>query len=92
MSTSTTTDRPRLSDRAHRIQSQLSRHHADGEWVAVASICDGLGLNSHEIRSALAELVTAGVAQRQRSFICRDGRRTHCTSFRLTDNTREVSA
>lgn len=87
----TTTARPRLSDRAHRIHAQLSLH-ADGEWVAVAAICASLGLNSHEIRSALTELVIAGVAERERSFARRDGRRTHCTFFRLTDTTNGVSA
>lgn len=86
MTTPVTSTRP-LSDRAHRVLFQLALH-PDGEWVAVASICKGLSLNSHQVRGALNELRTAGMAERRR---CYDGkRRTHRTYFRLTDTTSEA--
>ncbi|MER7951992.1 hypothetical protein ABTY59_31835 [Streptomyces sp. NPDC096079] len=91
MTTSTTT-RPRLSDRAHRIHFQLRVNHTEGEWVEVAALCAGLDLTSHEVRSALAELVSAGVVERERSYIRREGHPTHRTSFCLADYTSEVSA
>ncbi|MFJ4880086.1 hypothetical protein ACIP93_33430 [Streptomyces sp. NPDC088745] len=88
----TTTERPSLSDRAHRALFQLALH-VDGEWVEVADICTGLGLNSHQIRHALKELRDAGMAERRRRYVRAVTGRTHRTYFRLTGNpTSEASA
>ncbi|MER6616394.1 hypothetical protein [Streptomyces xantholiticus] len=88
MTTATDTRTRDFSDRAHRVLFELALHHPDGEWVDVASICTGLGLNSHQVRAALNELRVAGMAERNRRYV-RDetGRRTHRTFFRLTDHT-----
>ncbi|MFI8206701.1 MarR family transcriptional regulator [Streptomyces sp. NPDC085937] len=91
MTTTVTTSTRDLSDRAHRVLFQLALH-PDGEWVAVASICKGLSLNSHQVRAALNELRTAGMAERRRCYVRDDGHRTHRTYFRLTDTASEASA
>ncbi|GAA5070307.1 hypothetical protein [Streptomyces similanensis] len=81
-----------LSDRAHRVLFQLALRRGDG-WVDVASICAGLGLNSHQVRRAITELHTAGMAERKRCIL-RDagGRRVKHTYFRLIDTTSEARA
>ncbi|MEU9354975.1 hypothetical protein AB0D65_29270 [Streptomyces griseoloalbus] len=81
-----------FSDRAHRVLFQLALH-PDGEWVDIASIYTGLGLNSHQVRAAVNELRIAGMAERRRRYV-RDasGRRTHRTYFRLIETTSEASA
>ncbi|MFK0279567.1 helix-turn-helix domain-containing protein [Streptomyces sp. NPDC090499] len=80
-----------LSDRAFRVLCQLALYPR-GAWVDVPSVADGLKVKPHAVRRALAELRTAGVAERDRRFI-RDGDRpTHRTYFRLTNETSEASA
>ncbi|MEU1275389.1 hypothetical protein [Streptomyces sp. NPDC005799] len=84
----------KFSDRAHRILFELALH-PDGEWVDVTSIYSSLGLNSHQVRGALTELRTAGMAERKRRMARSQatGRRTHRTYFRLTeDNASEACA
>ncbi|MFK0159104.1 MarR family transcriptional regulator [Streptomyces sp. NPDC090493] len=86
MTVTATTARP-LSDRAHRIVFELALH--DGDWVDVTAIYTRLGLNSHQVRSALNELLSAGMAERRRCPVRSETgcRRTHRTDFRLTDET-----
>jgi predicted transcriptional regulator len=85
--TTTAPPRRKLSDRAHRIIFELALR--DGEWVDVTTIYTGLGLNSHQVRSALNELISAGKAERERRPVrSEDGcRRTHRTYFRLVAET-----
>ncbi|MGA5451880.1 hypothetical protein ACPCVO_35125 [Streptomyces umbrinus] len=75
----------KLSDRAPRIVFELALH--DGEWVAVEAIYTRLGLNSHQVRSSLNELISAGIAERTRRPARSDTGcgRTHRTCFRMTD-------
>lgn len=88
----TTATRTHLSDRAHRVLFELALH-PDGEWVDVAVISSGLGLNSHQVRHALNELRIDGLAERKRHMVRSEaGRRTNRTYFRLTDTTSEASA
>lgn len=81
-----------FSDRAHRVLFQLALH-PDGEWVDVAAIYSGLGLSSHQVRRAVNELRTAGMAERKQRYVRHKvtGRRTKITYFRLTDDTSEAS-
>lgn len=91
--TVTATAARKLSDRAHRIVFELALH--GGEWVDVADIYTHLGLTSHQVRSALNELIVAEMAERKRRPVASDTgcRRTHRTYFRLTDDTpNEASA
>jgi predicted ArsR family transcriptional regulator len=92
MTTASTRTR-NFSDRAFRVLYELALH-PDGDWVDVTSIYTGLGLNSHQVRRALNELRTVGMAERDRRYVRDDtGRRTHRTYFRLTDDTNsEASA
>ncbi|MGP4048275.1 hypothetical protein [Streptomyces sp. 2A115] len=93
MTTTAPAHTSKLSDRAHRVLFQLALH-PDGEWVDVTSIYTSLGLNSHEVRSALTELRTAGMTERKRRMALSrtTSRRTHRTYFRLTDdNTSEAA-
>jgi predicted transcriptional regulator len=85
--TATATTARKLSDRAHRILFELALH--DGEWVDVTTIYTSLGLNSHQVRSALNELLAARMAERERRPMRSETgcRRTHRTYFRLTDDT-----
>ncbi|MFE2188560.1 MarR family transcriptional regulator [Streptomyces sp. NPDC059455] len=80
-----------LSDRAFRVLHTLTLH-PEGDWVDVGAICTSLGLTSHQVRRALLDLHTAGMAERDRRYV-RDetGRRTHRTYFRLTDDISEAS-
>ncbi|MFE4575747.1 hypothetical protein [Streptomyces chartreusis] len=82
----------RLSDRAHRIDFELALHN--GKWVDVTAIYTTLGLNSHEVRSALNELISAGMAERERRPAPSETgcRRTHRTYFRLAKTSSEASA
>ncbi|MFD5856023.1 hypothetical protein [Streptomyces chartreusis] len=82
----------RLSDRAHRIDFELALYN--GKWVGVTAIYTALGLNSHEVRSALNELISAGMAERQRRPVPTESgcRRTHRTYFRLAKTSSEDSA
>ena len=86
--TATATATPKLSDRAHRIVFELALH--GGQWVDVADIYTRLGLNSHQVRNALKELITAEMAERKRRPVASESgcRRTHRTYFRLTDVTK----
>ncbi|MFF1600847.1 hypothetical protein ACFVYV_25615 [Streptomyces mirabilis] len=85
--TTTHTRTRRLSDRAHRVLFQLALH-PDGEWVDLASIYTGLGLNSHQVRSAVTELRNAGMAERRYRYLSNEtGRRFKRTDFRLTNDT-----
>ncbi|MGY4935960.1 MarR family transcriptional regulator [Streptomyces sp. 900116325] len=86
--TSTDTRTRNFSDRAHRVLFELALH-PDGTWVDVAAICTGLGLNSHQVRRAVNELLTAGMAERKWRYVrhATTGRRTKRTYFRLTDTT-----
>jgi predicted ArsR family transcriptional regulator len=86
MTATATAARP-LSDRAHRIVFELALH--GGEWVDVTTIYTSLGLNSHQVRSALNELLAAGTAERERRPTRSETgcRRTHRTYFRLIDDT-----
>ncbi|MEV8344529.1 MarR family transcriptional regulator [Streptomyces niveus] len=91
--TATATPVRKLSDRAHRVVFELALH--DGEWVDVTAIYTRLGLNSHQVRSALNELISEGMAERERRPVSSDTgcRRTHRTYFRLIDDTtNEASA
>lgn len=91
--TATATAARKLSDRAHRIVFTLAVY--GGEWVDVTTICTSLGLNSHQVRGALNELISAGMAERERRRKRSETgcRRTHRTYFRLTDETtNEASA
>ncbi|MCX5182672.1 MarR family transcriptional regulator [Streptomyces sp. NBC_00268] len=92
--TSTADSRSRdFSDRAHRVLFELALHPG-GEWVDIVSIYRSLGLNSHQVRSAVNELRAAGMAERNRRFVYDDetGRRTHRTYFRLMDIPSEAAA
>ncbi|MFM9634513.1 MULTISPECIES: MarR family transcriptional regulator [Streptomyces] len=90
--TATATATRKLSDRGHRILFELALH--DGQWVDVIDIYTRLGLTSHQVRNALNELISAGIAERKRSLVAsKTGcRRTHRTCLRLTDKTSEASA
>lgn len=86
MTTTATAPREsRLSDRAHRVLFALDLH-PKGEWVETPSICNVLGLSSHEVRYALAQLREAGRVERERRPArTQDGRKTYRTFFRLAD-------
>ncbi|MDR3082359.1 MAG: hypothetical protein LBV60_15780, partial [Streptomyces sp.] len=59
-----------------------------------AIIHTNLGLTSHQVRSALAELISAKMAERERrpAASTTGCRRTHRTFFRLTDTTGEKAS
>lgn len=80
-----------LSDRAFRVLCELATHPR-GHWVDVPSVAAGLKIKPHAVRRALAELRAAGVAERDRRFIRDNGRATHRTYFRLTNDTSEAPA
>lgn len=94
MNTTANTRTRNFSDRAHRVLFELAVH-PDGTWVDLVAIYTSLGLNSHQVRRAVNELLTAGMAERRWRYVrdARTGRRAKRTYFRLTDTTNsEASA
>jgi transcription initiation factor IIE alpha subunit len=99
MTTTLTDDRTKVrtnskfSDRAFRINFALMMEMPPG-WIAVSDIAEHLGMSSHKIRMALAELRGNGIIARQRRYETGDtGRKTWHTYVRLVDdNTTEADA
>lgn len=82
-----TAPRPRtraLSDRAHRVLFTLVLR-PDRVWVDLVVIYTALGLNSHQVRTAVNELRKAGMAERRYRYETTEtGRRVKHTEYRLT--------
>ncbi|MCX4976420.1 MULTISPECIES: hypothetical protein [unclassified Streptomyces] len=73
-----------ISDRAFRLYAALVLNTSGG-WVALADIADRAALNSHEARGPLAELSSAGLAEKNRRWISH--LKTHRAYVRLFDAT-----
>ncbi|MFJ2225513.1 hypothetical protein ACIOFY_36425 [Streptomyces anulatus] len=81
-----------MSDRAFRVFCVLVLRTA-GEWRDIPFIADALNLTTHEIRSTITELHTAGLIRKERRYETgTSGRKTWHTYIALTDDTTPSSA
>ncbi|WP_399554059.1 hypothetical protein [Streptomyces anulatus] len=81
-----------MSDRAFRVFCVLVLRTA-GEWRDIPYVADAVNLTTHEIRSTIAELHTAGLIRKERRYETGvSGRKTWHTYIALTDDTTPLSS